>query len=464
MLTNLDWLAEGKPWPPTSEKDRIDTYIQNELFFLSKHKKVWGAKFQELSAKLKKKNHSVDTVLNYHQLLSKKTADFVCGESPKIETEGETDELMAMLNKLVFFRMLYEGFIDVSRAGNGIVKFVGNEVTEVNPRYWFPIVDIMNLKRIINNVVAYPTDTDSDGKPRKLYVEIHSVGNFESRWYSFSADTSTIGAMIGKPSTTQTGLDISAVQVLSNLTHSGSIYGLDDYNIVNNIIAKIVWRLHCADTILDKHSEPSMTGPRSALQQDTKTGMWFVPIGNYFQRETKDDPDFSYVTWDGNLESNFKELELLLNQLYILSEMGQAFADAGGDTNDSSGTALKLRMVSPRIKAQRLVSINEATVKTIIYNLAKLNNINVKEDTLKIYWCDGLPVDEVEQMNMLTTATGGKAVMSQYSAIKKRGLGDDDAKIELQAIQNEETAAAPMLEVPRGVTEQDDDDTGGEDE
>ena len=231
------------------------------------------------------------------------------------------------------------------------------------------------------------------------------------------------------------------MQVLTNITHSGSVFGLDDYAIVNSLIKKIMWRLHCADTILDKHSEPSVSGPSSALERDEQTGRYFVPLGNYFQRRSKDDPDLAYVTWDGNLESNFKELEFLVNQLYILTEMGQAFADAGG--GDSSGTALKLRMVSPRVKAMRIANLNAGTVKLIVAELARLNNISINYDTLNIAWKDGLPQDDVEETDRLVSATGNKPIMSQYSALKVRGLSDKEVDAELEQMQKEAAAAAP---------------------
>ncbi|MGE5494604.1 MAG: phage portal protein [Burkholderiales bacterium] len=453
MLTNLNWLAPGKPWPPPSEKARIARYEENEKLFMTQHDKVWKKAFEALAARFKKKNYDAETIFNYHQLLSKKTCDFICSEPPKIETENDTDGLVKLLDAQRFFPMLYELFIDVSRFGDGVVKFKDKGVSIVSPKYWFPIVDPFDLKHVTQDVIAYPTSSDPDGKMTEIYAEIHDVGKFEVRRYRYNADSGIIGDAISSPEIKTTNLKISAIQVLKNLTHSGSIYGVDDYNIVNSIIKKLMWRLHCADTILDKHSEPSMSGPESALQYDEKLKVWYVPLGNYFKRTGPEDPDIEYKTWDGNLESNFKELELLFDQLYILSEMGQAFADAGGNASESSGTALKLRMVSPRIKAQRLVGINHATVKRIITGLAKLNSIEIDYDTLKIYWCDGLPVDEVEQTNTLVAATGGKPIMSQYTAIKKRGLSDTDTLKEIKQIQDEEAAAAPVLDIPRTVNE-----------
>lgn len=445
MLTNLDWLTPGAAFPPASEKNRLSLYSQNEKLFLTQHAEVWKEAFHKLASAYRKKNLDVETILNYHQLLSKKTADFVCGEPPILETEGDTDKLKQLLDKLRFNGKLYEGVLDVSKCGNGILKLVGQGLSLVSPSYWFPIVLPSDLKTIGQHVIAYPLTPNAQGKMTELYVEIHDIGKVEIRLYSLDGEKGIIGGLKdGYPQIKATNLKDFAIQVLSNLTYSGSIYGIDDYTIINSLIQKLLWRLHCCDTILDKHSEPSISGPESALTLDERTGLWIVSMGNYFKRRNADDPDLHYVTWDGNLDPAFKELELLLDQAYILTEMGQAFAEGGG-TSEASGTALKLRMVSPRIKAQRIVGINDATVKTVISMLAAINGINIQYDTLTIRWKDGLPVDENEQLNTLSQATGGKPIMSQYSAIKRLGNSDAETEAELEQIRKEDAAAAPFV-------------------
>lgn len=444
MLTNLNWLADGAPYPPAAEKERITQYRENEKLFLTKHSEVWRSDFEAIARRLRKKNYDVETVFNYQQLLSKKTADFVCGEPPTIETEGDTDELTKMLARHGFNTKLYESVIDLSRFGNAITKIVGKGLSIVSPRYWFPIVDLADLKNIIQHVIAYPVNPDSKGTMTELYVEIHDIGNVEQRTYSFDGNSNIIGKQKGEPKTLSTGLQDFAIHPLTNITHSGSIYGIDDYAIINSIVAKIMWRLHCADIILDKHSEPSVSGPQSALDFDAKTGMYFLNLANYFTRNSKEDPDVNYITWDGNLESNFKEIEKLLEQLYVLSEMGQAFMEGGGGGQASSGTALKLRMVSPRIKAARIANMNAAPVKKLIYLLAQVNGVSLDYDTINIKWNDGLPVDEVEQVNNLVNATGGKAIMSQYSALKARGLSDADVDAELEQMAEETARSTPI--------------------
>ena len=443
MLTDLNWL-DGGLYPPRVEQARIDKYKLNEELFLTRHSDALQEVFNELARRTNKTNKDVKTIFNYQQLLSKKTADFVAGEPPEINTEQKADELDKLLQHQRFNTRLYEAIIDVSRYGNAVLKIVGDRLSAVSPQYWYPVVDPTDLKTVTQHVIAYPITPDHDGEMTELYAEIHDIGRVEQRIYGYDERSQEIGAL--KSSHVEhTGLNDFAVQVLTNVTHSGSIYGIDDYAIINSIVAQIMWRLHCADTVLDKHSEPSLSGPSTALTWDERFNTYFLDLGNYFKRDTKDSPNVEYITWDGNLDSAYKEIELLLEQLYTLSEMGQAFMEGGGGGSAASGTALKLRMVSPRIKAQRLANINTASVKQIVTLLAQVNGITLDYDTLSIRWQDGLPDDEVEEVNLLTTATGGKAIMSQFSALKARGLSDEEVEIELEQMAVEQAANMPIM-------------------
>ena len=446
MLTNLDWLSPGKTFPPPVEKDRISRYETNEKLFLTKHAEVWKDDFEKLALVSRKTRKDIETVVNYQQLLSKKIADFVCGETPTIKFADNvaSDEIIKLLVRQGFFTRLYEAFIDVTICGNAVLKFVDKQITAASPRNWYPIVSPSDLKTITHHVIAYKTAPNEKGKMTELYVEIHTVGNMEQRTYNFDEDKREIGSMKQDPTTINTGLDDFAVQILTNITYSGDIFGIDDYSAVNSIIKKIMWRLLCSDTVLDKHSEPSMSGPRSALTYDEEFKRYYLDLGNYFMRNNKEDPPLEYVTWDGNLENNFKEIELLFNQLYILSEMGQAFVEGGGGGNASSGTALRLKMVSPRIKAARLSNLNTGSVKQIICLFGTINGYAIDYDSISLEWKDGLPNDDTEQTTMLLNAAGGKQIMSQRSAIMARGLSEADAEAELEQIREESAANMPI--------------------
>lgn len=212
MLTNLNWLQQGASYPPTAEKERIDRYKINEELFLTQHAEAWKNNFQEIAKRMRKKNYNVDTVFNYQQLLNKKTADFVCGEPPTIETEQDTDRLSRVLKKHHFDTRLYEAIIDVSRYGNAMLKIVGNRLTAVSPQYWFPIVAPTDLKEITQHVIAYLITPDNEGDMMELYVEIHDIGRIEQRIYAFDGKKSEIGELKSEPSVAPTNLQGFAVQ------------------------------------------------------------------------------------------------------------------------------------------------------------------------------------------------------------------------------------------------------------
>ncbi len=443
MQTNADFLAKGKPFPPENEQARLAIYDENEALFLTKHAEVWGPQFDTIARRSRKKLNGIDTVTNYHQLLAKKTADFICGEPPTIETKNkDTDALVAVLDKQGFFATLYESMIDISRFGNAVLKLRGTRLTATPPRNWYPIVAETDLKEITAHAIAFPTAADANGEPQEVYSEIHTPGLIEIRRFKYSAKDKELGAPLEPAKKIPTGLPDFAVRILTNTTHSGSVYGLDDYAIINSLVRALIWRLFCIQTVLDKHSEPSVSGPASALDYDERTGLYFLNLGSYFRRDSKEDPDVQYITWDGNLEAAYKEVEVLQNQINTLTEMGQAFSEAAGGTADS-GEALKLRMVSPRIKAARIAGMNAGRIKDLIALFAKANGLDITRDDLAIKWNDGLPSDDKEQIEMLAAATL-KPIMSQRTALKRQGLSDADADDELAQIQAEEEAAAPV--------------------
>ena len=49
----------------------------------------------------------------------------------------------------------------------------------------------------------------------------------------------------------------------------------------------------------------------------------FAKVGDYFPCDS-DTVKPEYLVWDASMDANFKQIELLTNQLYTISEMGSA--------------------------------------------------------------------------------------------------------------------------------------------
>ena len=446
MLTDLHWIGEGQPFPPKEEEERLKHYKKYKEMFAGRYEKVFGAFFANKAAGLRLRDMNVSTIINYPQLLAKKTADFVCGEPPIIDVGDYTDELQDNLDLMNFAHTIYEGFMDVSRFGNAVIKTLDDRVSIVPPEYWYPIVDPFDRKKINQQVIAFIVD-------RTIYVEIHEAGKYEVRRYEAKKARGEnnfieFGRMIEEPTIYNTNIDENAVQVLSNVTSSDTLYGISDFEIIEDTLKQLLWRIFCVERILDKHSAPSIVGNTGMLEKDQITGLPILKPGNFFVRDSEQTPMPQYLTWDGNLQAVQWEIEWLTNQMYTLSEMGAAFLEGAGKGEVNSGRALRLRMTSPLIKAQRLVGINDQSVKKIVRNVALSLGTNIDIKDISTQWNDGIPDDKLDECELYERATGGKPFMSQMTAVKLfNNLDDTAADEELAAIEGEHNTIFSPMEI-----------------
>ncbi len=175
------------------------------------------------------------------------------------------------------------------------------------------------------------------------------------------------------------------------------MYGIDDYSDLDSIVSELEVRISQISKILDKHAEPSVEGPSSALTRNPNTGEWQLKMGNYFPRDSNEDPSVSYITWDAQLEANFKIIEKLINILSVVSEMGSAIFDNETKTGQiASGTALRRMMISPLAKTNRVRMRFDSALKKAIKLCSQLGGegiVDLSKEKINIFWNDGLPGD-----------------------------------------------------------------------
>lgn len=481
MISSLDFLAPGKCWPPADKdtRERFKMIDRNKELFHGEHGKDGGI-FDEDLKRLRRIVGNFDevvsyiTLLNYHKLISIKTADLVFGEKPLITSEGNKETIEQIEENTLMFNKFYENTIDISRYGNGIFYLYEDEKNYGNfdvsqPRYWIPIVDPNNYKKIVNHVIAYVTCDDDNNE--YLHAQIHYKGYFERKVFKIQSDNpetimtslrsdtmirkeeghKQIGMLI-EEERVETGLSDFAIQVTTNTVTSDSLTGLNDYDDINSLICALMVRVGQIEKILDKHSSPSVNAPSSAAQQDPETGEWSLKMGNVFFRDSNDDPPTEYITWDAQLEANFKQIELLLNQLYVISEMGATLLggeDKGG--SNTSGRALKFKMISPLAKAKRITMLLDPVIKNVIKLVSSLGGENIKDLTdakINIKWQDGLPNDKLEEAEIIEKRKNSGTISTKTVLMEYDQMGEDKAEEELENINAEQTAMNPLAMSP----------------
>lgn len=467
MLYDLSWMEPGKPYPPLSERDRITRYVQNAALFDNeqfsdnkfRHRNITAPGVlsytcglydncaERISKVVGNFNDiiSVPVLLNYQRFMSLKMADLVAGEHPLItgKDAAENAKIKWILDNTNFYEKLYSIVIDMSRFGDCPIRIYKNPATDFydftlwEAPMWQPIVSKDGTNTITHHVLSWVENKnpDTDAPDYYLHFQIYEVAQpnaIEERVYYCGSNLGVIGQPVAEQTRrVTTGFEQCPVFSLRAFAVSGTVYGYDDYVPLDAIMTEIIARVSQISAILDKHADPSMTGPVSMLRKDTKTGEYYLEASKFYGINEGDTPP-QYLTWDGQLEAAFKQLEFLINQLYILSEMGAALTGGiGENSNAVSGTAMRFKLVNPLAKARRVSNSLTLPIRKLLSVLGS-NMPEIDEETaepgngpdtplpfghISIDWQDGLPNDPREQIEMCKLASGETKMLPLEDAL-----------------------------------------------
>ncbi len=462
MLTDLSWLAKGQQFPPQCEVERLERYKENKRIFNNNHLEVYKQQWKRIERVIGSRAEviSYPIVLNYQKKISLKIADFLFVEPPvydstkgEDETETNNDKQREIIESITDNSNLnnigYQGAIDMSRFGDSVFKVDiidgKGSISITSPEYLFIIVDPDNRKIVRNYVLAWQYEkTNSRGNKQK-YVDafIHSKGSYIKKTFEL-----TNGMLSGAIEETEekTGLNDFAVIPVQNIVTSDSIYGIDDYMDVDSIISEIEIRTAQISKILDIHANPSLTGPQAALTFNKRTGEREFKPGDYYQRNSMEEPPIEYLVWEASLESNFKQIDNLLKFLSDISEMGATiFAGDMKPGNIPSGSAMKRLYISALAKVTRFRNSMDAGFKKAIALASQVGyEMTLKKEDISITWQDGLPTDEVENADIISKRTQGQSMSVERAIQQYDGLKQKAAQEEVQTISDEQAAAQGM--------------------
>jgi len=458
MLTSLSFLMQGQAWPPPTEAERLERYAQNRLLFEGKHELVYKDWIRLLR---EDQQATLEMVLNWHKRLTLLFADLLLGEPPRITAGDKDSPEQEAAERIIedngFINVAYEVAIDVSRYGTGIfkVRYDRRAIIEgQQPAIWFPVVKPDNIKDIQAHVLAwtYEEDTQERGKTvtkKYLQTEIHEKGKITTAKYPI--ENNTIGPAI-EQTETETGVDEFLVVPVNNVLTTDRVTGLDDYSDLDSIIQELEVRIAQISRILDKHADPNMYGPDTALEHDPATGQWgYRGGGKYFPVGQGEQPP-GYVTWDGQLEAAFRQIDLLMEQLYILSETSAAAFGQLKAGLAESGTALKRLMMAPLAKVNRIRLRFDPALKEVLWLASLLEKAQgmsgavVLED-IHIDWKDGLPDDEQELTQNETQRYTAGLTSLESSLRRLYGLEGEALQEEIDRIRGEQ-AGQGATELP----------------
>lgn len=164
-----------------------------------------------------------------------------------------------------------------------------------------------------------------------------------------------------------------------------------------------------------------------------------------------------YLSWQHAPESVKLEIETLINLIHMISQTPNiSFENVKGLGSGISGKALKMMFLDAHLKVQDHMEVFDeylqrrmSILKAYIGAFAKATNIKneikkvVIEQQVTPYMID----DEADQLDIIMTATGNKAVMSQKTGVKMAGYSIDSEE-EYNQIKAEEEASNSFDIIP----------------
>ena len=470
MLTNLNFLQTGQPWPPKYEPERfrMRRYRDNKLLFEGRHEMVFREVFTRLFRRDPTMKMSVEMCLNWPKRLSTLWADLLVGETPVLTEEANSEYLTDLADRIELWHKVYMGALDASRYGNAVFKVRRDEdgvrLDVIPPACWFPVVDPTDVKKTTAHVIAWPTG-DVDEGTGQLHVEIHTRGHVEYRVYERSGSAlmrhdplGGIGRLIEQREE-NTGVDGVLVVPVSNLELSDSVYGQDDYSDLTSIIQELEVRFAQLARVLDRHADPIMYGPDETHYDED--GNKIANIGTYVPMQNGDTAP-GYVVWNAQTESSFRQIEMMMEQFYILSETSPAVFGNTKNGLAESGSALKRLLMAPLAKVNRVRGSFDRAVKALLVLAAQLDG--GPAITPGIQWKDGLPDDPAEMVQTENVAVSA-GITSRLSAMKRvYNLSDEQAEAEQKLINEENPPLAdPTTLIDPAYDDLKNDDGGGGD-
>jgi hypothetical protein len=457
MLYDLTWLETNKNFPPQQEQARMQRYADNLAYFNTKE----TAALREYSKRIARVINNFSEVVafplifNYQKLMSLKMADLVCGESPKLSTKksDETDILTLVQSDIDFDAKIYTTTIDVSRYGDAVWRIYLSEndkydFTVWDPNQWYPIVINDGTNRIRSHVLCWIDEIPIGPNVYRyeLTAQDHHVGYYEEYKYHMNSKTGVIGTKISGPTRYDTGLKVNAVMHVKAYSTSDTIYGHDDYEAIDSIVKELETRCAQISSILDKHADPSLTGPTSLLKINKTTGEPEFHRGKFYA-VTQGDMLPQYLTWNGQLDAAFKQIDVLLNQLFILSELGAAIVgDKGADGQAVSAEAMRYKLVTPLNKARRVSNALTLASRKLISTITTRGYEKVIEaKAITVEWRDGLPDDPRAILEYAKIACGEDKIMPLATAISLiLGKTTEEAEAWIKAIDERTQHLAEM--------------------
>lgn len=454
-------------FPKQADKNRLEKYKHYDRIYEGEHFDAFSIKSSGEVAKQYKKLRYI--VANFGGLMSKVLADMLFGEALTIDLEDEkTQEFIdALIHENDLINQLYESAIINSRRGDDVFKIrIGKRnpldpnavpeiiIEQVGAPIYFPAFDSQAARNVTTQDIIGTTFVK--GNTTYLHKETHQPGVIYHEIFSYDPRTQTVISPMnveefGYQPIEDTKIKRSLIFHIPNY-RDGSFWGPSDYKDLESLFFALNNRLTKTDNILDKHSDPILAVPPGVIDEEGKVkkeslGMFEVDNEN---------PGFNkpeYIVWNANLESAFKQVDKIVDMLFMFSEIAPATMGADKNGQAESGRALKFKLLSTIRKRNRKISYYDMAIKQMLKTAQELSqawNIGTVDgfkpgaiEVPSIKWSDGVVNDAVEMVDTAVKRVDAGLSSRADEIARLDDISIDKAKEKVKEIDEETEPALP---------------------
>lgn len=462
-------LEIGTEWPPKCDRRRLQLYDRYQKFFKGEHQSAFrylGAR-SDIDKRLSPRK--IALIMNYPALITKASTDLLCGEAPKFVASGPNSKAaQEVLDQLVkknrFESVLYATQTVTSFRGDGVFRVRDNGqrivIEQVPAHNYFVMLDPDNDTEVLAQCVAWIRE---DPSGCYLRVEHHEAGRIINEAYVVQEKKGQ-GAwgVVGQVPLAQaysppymppaeeetTGLDFPLVWHVSNFYDGESYWGWSDYSGgLDTLFEALNNRLSKIDSYLDRHQRPILVGLPGMADTEGALDSRQDYLEPQNPDQAKDLP--RYVTWDGQMEAAFRELDELKRQIRVQSETPKRLLGESEDTSIDSGRAMLNDFIPIEKKVNRKRTLVDPVVKEVLMAAMELHKLRYQMDlsveaiSIDIKWQDGVPQDYMEAAQTESTLVQNSLTSKQSAMERLFGIGPEESKAELERMDAEKKAATP---------------------
>lgn len=447
------------------ESDRIRQYDFYEKLYDGDHFSAFNMASDNMKEEYARLRYVVN---NFCGLTSKVIADMLFGESIQIVDEKNQDWIDALTFETNFNALLYENALANSYFGDNLLKIRVEDgvlkIEDTSPTMYWPELDNNNARSKPKR--EHLINVFKQGSDRYVIFETHEPPKISTQGFKQNKDDGELipisidqtNKLLGQKveEEVDTGIDRSLITHIPNPKPRG-YFGDSDYKDLKNLQFALNNRMTMTDNVLDKHTDPILAVPEGVIDEEGNVRKEAFKM--FEMDESGTTPE--YIVWNANLEYAFKQIDKLVDFMFMFSETSPDVLGVGeGRGQAESGRALKMRLLRTIAKRNRKKIYYDNAIKRTIYTaelLAKKNNFKIsKDDTIKlgeptipeIRWEDGIVNDEVERTE-LTSLKVETGLISKKRAIKDlEGISDDEAEKIIKEVDEEKADFTSFLDKP----------------